>query len=64
MGVSRLGVDEHDRLVRSGLVASQLIGFALMRFVWKIEPIASMSDDEIVAAVASNLQHYVDGEIA
>jgi Tetracyclin repressor-like, C-terminal domain len=46
------------------MLASQLIGFALMRFVWKIEPIASMSDDEIVAAVASNLRHYVDGEIA
>jgi hypothetical protein len=33
------------------LIASQLIGFALMRYVWKIEPIASMSDDEIVAAL-------------
>ncbi|MEE3067076.1 MAG: TetR family transcriptional regulator [Actinomycetota bacterium] len=63
MGVSHLGVDERDRLVRSGLVSSQMLGFALMRYVWKIEPIASMTDDEAIAAVAPNLQHYVEGDL-
>jgi AcrR family transcriptional regulator len=63
MGVSGLGTDERDRLVRSGLVASQMMGFALMRYVWKIEPIASMSDDEVIAAVSPNLQHYVNGDL-
>jgi AcrR family transcriptional regulator len=63
MGVSRLGADERDRQVRSGLISSQLMGFALMRYVWKIEPIASMSDDEIVAAVAPTLQRYIDGDL-
>ena len=63
MGVSQLGRDEDERLVRSGLVASQTIGFALMRYVWKIEPMASMSDDEAIAAVSPNLQHYVDGDL-
>lgn len=63
MGVSQLGDDEHDRLKRSGLISSQMMGLALMRFVWRIEPLASMSDDEIVAAVAPNLQRYVEGRI-
>ena len=63
MGVSQLGSDERDRLIRSGLVASQMMGFALMRYVWKIEPIASMTDDEAIAAIAPNLQHYVDGDL-
>ena len=40
------------------------MGLAMMRYVWKIEPIASMSDDEIVAAVAPNLQRYIEGDIA
>jgi hypothetical protein len=31
MGVSHLGTDERDRLVRSGFVASQLMGLAMMR---------------------------------
>src|ERR1700744_2577095 len=63
MGVSDLGSDEHARLVRSGLISSQMMGFALMRYVWKIEPIASMTDDEAIAAIAPNLQHYVNGDI-
>ena len=63
IGGSTLGDDEGERLRRSGLIASQLIGFALLRYVWKIEPIASMPDDEVVAAMAPNLQRYVDGDL-
>ena len=63
MGVSELGSDERDRLVRSGLVSSQMMGFALMRYVWKIEPVASMTDDEAIAAITPNLQHYVNGDL-
>jgi hypothetical protein len=40
-----------------------MMGFALMRYVWKIEPVASMPDDEAIAAIAPNLQHYVNGEL-
>lgn len=63
MGVSQLGTDERDRTVRSGLISSQIMGLAMMRYIWKIEPLASMSDDELVAAIAPNLQHYIEGEI-
>ena len=63
IGVSELGSDERDRLVRSGLISSQMMGFALMRYIWKIEPIASMTEDEAIAAITPNLQHYVDGDL-
>lgn len=63
MGVSQIGVDDHDRLIRSGLISSQIMGFALMRFVWKIEPVASMSDEQAIAAIAPNLQRYIDGDL-
>jgi AcrR family transcriptional regulator len=63
MGVSHLGSDERDRLVRSGLVSSQLMGLAMMRYVWRIEPVASMSDDELVAALAPNLRHYIEDDL-
>lgn len=63
MGVSQLGSDERDRLIRSGLISSQMMGFALMRYVWKIEPIASMTDDEAIAAITPNLQRYVCGDL-
>lgn len=64
IGVSHLGSDESDRLMRSGLISSQIMGLAMMRYVWAIEPIASMSDDDLVAAVAPNLQRYIDGDLA
>lgn len=63
IGVSRFGTDDHDRLLRSGLISAQLIGFAMMRYVWEIEPVASMSDAEAIAALAPTLQRYVDGDI-
>ena len=63
MGVSQLGNDERERGIRSGLIASQMMGFGLMRYVWKIEPVASMTDDEAVAAIAPNLQRYVGGDL-
>lgn len=63
MGVSQIGRDEQDKLRRSGLISSQLMGLAMMRYVWRIEPVASMTDDELVAAIAPNLQRYVDDEL-
>ena len=64
MGPAQVGDGDSDRLVRSSLIASQLLGFGFMRYVWQIEPIASMSEDEILAAMTPNLQRYIDGEIA
>lgn len=58
-----MGDNEQERLTRAGLVASQTIGFALMRYVWRIEPVASMTEDEVLDAIAPTLQRYVDGDI-
>jgi AcrR family transcriptional regulator len=63
MGASQVGVDGADRSRRSGLIASQMMGLAMMRFVWRVEPIATMTDDELVAAVAPNIQRYVSGDL-
>jgi AcrR family transcriptional regulator len=64
MGVSQLGSDETERALRSGLIASQMLGFALMRYVWQIEPVASMSAQDAVTAIAPNLQRYIDGDLS
>jgi AcrR family transcriptional regulator len=63
IGVSHLGVDEAGRQTRSGLISSQIMGLAMMRYVWRIEPIASMSEDALVAAVAPNLQRYISDDL-
>jgi AcrR family transcriptional regulator len=64
MGVSHLGIDENDRKFRSGLIASQMMGLAMMRYVWRIEPVASMNGDELLAAITPNLQHYINGDLS
>ena len=63
IGPSAQALSEDERLLRSGLIAAQLMGLAFMRFVWKIEPLASMDDDDIVAAIAPTIQRYLDGDI-
>lgn len=63
MGPSAQALREDERLLRSGLIAGQLMGLAFMRFIWKIEPLASMADDDLVAAVAPTIQRYLDGAV-
>jgi len=50
---------ERPRL-RALLMASQLVGVAMTRYVMKLEPIASAPISEIIDLVAPRLQSYVD----
>src|SRR3954447_7067397 len=53
-----LEVDQPE--LRMSLVASQLMGVVLVRYVVGVEPLASASHDELVAAYASTLQRYLE----
>jgi AcrR family transcriptional regulator len=52
-----LGVDEPER--RVALVASQMIGLVMLRYVLEVEPLASMGTEELVATYAPTLQRYL-----
>ncbi|MDP9442898.1 MAG: TetR family transcriptional regulator [Actinomycetota bacterium] len=52
-----LGSD--DAWLRAQLVASQLSGLVMTRYVLRLEPLASLPADEVVAWVAPNLQRYL-----
>ncbi|SRR5712692_3442597 len=45
--------------LRASLAASQLIGLAMLRYVVKVEPLASASRDEVVAWLGPTLQRYL-----
>lgn len=45
--------------LRAGLVASQLIGLAMLRYVVKVQPLASASGEDLVAWVGPTLQRYL-----
>jgi AcrR family transcriptional regulator len=50
-----------DAEVRATLVASQLAGLILARYVLRIDPLASLPAESVVAWMAPNIQRYVDG---
>jgi AcrR family transcriptional regulator len=51
-----------DAAERAGLVASQLLGLALCRYILKIPPVAEMSAEEIVKHVGPTIQRYASGK--
>jgi AcrR family transcriptional regulator len=57
-------LDAPDAELRVLLVGSQLIGLALMRYVARIQPIASASVDTVAAAVGPTIQRYLAGDLS
>ena len=49
--------------LRAALVASQVIGLALARFVIRVEPLASADAETLVACYAPTLQRYLTGPL-
>jgi AcrR family transcriptional regulator len=60
--VKSLGMPQPE--LRAALVASQMIGLAMARFVVRFEPIASASIEEMVSWYAPTLQRYLTGPLA
>ena len=56
-----LGIDDPQR--RMPLVASQVIGLILMRYVLAVEPLASMSREQLIAIYAPTIQRYLTGDL-
>lgn len=60
---ARVDMPEGSGLERVNLVASQMTGLLLTRHILKLEPIASMPADRLVASVAPTLQRYLTGPL-
>lgn len=52
-------VDLPDPELRAELAAAQLVGAAMMRYVIKLEPLASADLEQIIARVAPVVQHHL-----
>ncbi|MEO5663600.1 MAG: TetR family transcriptional regulator [Nocardioides sp.] len=58
---AKLGIDRPEH--RMTLVASQVIGLILMRYVLRAEPLASLSKDAVIATYAPTIQRYLTGDL-
>jgi AcrR family transcriptional regulator len=56
-----LGIDEPER--RMPLVASQIFGLIILRYLLEVEPLASMPAEEVVAIYAPTIQRYLTGPL-
>lgn len=61
--LDHVDIDPAEVPTRGNLVASQLIGLAMMRYVIKLEPLAGAEPEAVVAAVGPNLQRYLEQPI-
>ena len=52
-----LGSDQPQ--LRGSLVGSQVVGMVMARYVVRIEPLASLPADRVVAIIGPVLQHYL-----
>jgi len=53
-----------DAELRATLMGSQFIGLVMMRYIARIEPLASASVEQLVAAIGPTMQRYLTGELA
>ncbi|HEX4102419.1 MAG TPA: TetR family transcriptional regulator [Pseudonocardiaceae bacterium] len=59
--VSAVAPDQLE--LRAALCGTQIAGLALVRYVIRLEPLASADHDTVVAAIAPNLQRYLTGPL-
>jgi hypothetical protein len=59
--VARL--DSADAELRAGLIASQMVGLGMARYIVRVEPLASAPPEDVIAAVGPTLQRYLTGPI-
>ena len=59
--VEALGVDRPEH--RMPIVASQVMGLILLRYVLRVEPLASMPREQVIATYAPTLQRYLVGPL-
>ncbi len=52
-----------DGAKRASLAGAQMIGVLVARYLLRLEPLAGMSHDEVVAAVAPAVQRYLTGDL-
>jgi hypothetical protein len=56
-------LEDEDAEYRASLVASQVIGLGIARYVVALEPMASASVEDVVAAIAPTLQRYLTAKV-
>ena len=61
--LSNIKGPEPERRLRASLIGSQMSGLVIARHIVGIEPLASLSTDEVADLIGPVLQHYITGSL-
>jgi AcrR family transcriptional regulator len=61
--IKQLDLDPAEAPLRTSLVASQIAGLAMMRYIIKLEPLASAPGETIVTMIGPTIQRYITGPL-
>ena len=61
--LSHIKGPETERRLRASLIGSQMSGLVIARHIVGIEPLASLSTDEVANLIGPVLQHYITGSL-
>jgi AcrR family transcriptional regulator len=61
--IRQLDLDPAEAPLRASLVASQIAGLAMMRYIIKLEPLASAPGETIVTTIGPTIQRYITGPL-
>ena len=56
-------LDDDERFLRASLAGSQIVGLAMVRYVWEVGALAVLPADQVVALIAPTVQRYLNGRI-
>ncbi len=57
--VAELALDPAEAPIRSSLVATQIAGLVTIRYILKVDPVATMPAEQLVQALAPNIQRFL-----
>ncbi len=58
---NELELDPAEAALRANLLATQMVGLIMVRYIVRFEPLASLEPETVVALLAPTLQHYLTG---
>jgi hypothetical protein len=56
-------IDADQPELRASLINSQMVGLIMARYIVALEPLASLPAEDVVRAIAPNLQRYLTGTL-
>ncbi|MEU2040375.1 TetR family transcriptional regulator [Nocardia niwae] len=54
---------DDEAALRADLVSTQIVGLAMTRYVWALDSIAALLDEQIVGLIGPTVQHYLTGTL-